>query len=214
MRPKKNRNSRLLAVNEYFAVFDGEKCDLSKSFAFDSESLFLELGCGKGDFAAALSKRHPETRMIAVEKVVDVIMMAMEKAKGQQCENLRFIHADIEKIHEIMPKNAVTALFINFCDPWPRKKNAKRRLTSPLFLEKYKTLLKKDARLYFKTDNLALFEYSLETLQNAGFTLQNVCFDLHGDEILNKNNIQTEYERTFSQKGFKINTLEAFLPNL
>ncbi len=212
MRPKKNRDKRIFAVREYFAVVDNGKLDREKTFTVNNNRLFLELGCGKGDFAVALSHRHSDANILAVEKVTDVVMMAMEKAQREGCGNLKFLNLDIEKIFEIIPEKIADAIYINFCDPWPKHKNAKRRLTGPVFLEKYKTLLKSDARVYFKTDNLDLFEYSLETFQNAGFTLRNVCFDLHGDALLNETNIQTEYERNFSQKGFKINYLEAFIP--
>lgn len=213
MRPKKNRDKRLQAADEYFAIVENGKFDYEKTFVdiHKRGKLFLELGCGKGEFAVRLSKRCADTNILAVEKVTDVILMAMEKAKREECANLRFLNSDIEKILEILPENIADAIYINFCDPWPRKKNAKRRLTSPLFLEKYKKLLKDGARIYFKTDNLNLFEYSTETFQNAGFSLSNVCFDLHGDEILNESNIQTEYEKNFSAKGFKINYLEAMI---
>ncbi|NCA68005.1 MAG: tRNA (guanosine(46)-N7)-methyltransferase TrmB, partial [Clostridia bacterium] len=126
-------------------------------------------------------------------------------------KNLKFLNFDIEKILEILPEKYADALYINFCDPWPRKKNAKRRLTSTLFLERYKKLIKDGAHIYFKTDNLNLFEYSLETFKDSGFTLSNISFDLHGDQILNESNIETEYEKNFSAKGYKINYLEASL---
>ena len=101
-------------------------------------------------------------------------------------------------------------MYLNYSEPWPKKRNAKRRLTSPIFLEKYKTVLKPGARIYFKTDNIGLFEYSLETFGECGYTLENITNDLHASP-LNAENIETEYERNFSAKGFSINYLEAFL---
>ena len=107
-------------------------------------------------------------------------------------------------------KGAFARLYLNFSDPWPKKRNAKRRLTSPLFLERYKTILAPGGRIFFKTDNRPLFDYSLETFAASGYTLENVCFDLHGSPMAAEN-IMTEYERNFSAKGFAINYLEAFL---
>ncbi len=211
MRPKKNRVPRLEAVSGYFAsVDDNGMIDIEKTFADKKERLLLELGCGKGTFAATLSKRETDANIIAVERVPDVILMAMEKASKEECANLRFASFDITDILEKVPEHSADAIYINFCDPWPRKKNAKRRLTSPLFLERYKKILKDGACIYFKTDNIGLFEYSLETFPSCGYKLKNVCFDLHSD-VLNENNIVTEYEKNFSEKGFKINYLEAFL---
>lgn len=211
MRPKKNRVPRLEAVSGYFAFADENGViDIEKSFPEKKERLLLELGCGKGTFASVLSKRETDANIIAVERVPDVILMAMEKAEREDCTNLRFANFDITEILEKLPEKCADAVYINFCDPWPRKKNAKRRLTSPLFLERYKKILKDGARIYFKTDNIGLFEYSLETFPANGFVLENVCFDLHSDK-LNENNIVTEYEKNFSEKGFKINYLEAYL---
>jgi tRNA (guanine-N7-)-methyltransferase len=213
MRPKKNREKRLLVVNKYFAAIEDGKLNAEKTFLSPCKKTLLELGCGKGSFAVQLSKNNPDANILAVEKVTDVLMMAMEKAKREECLNLKFANFDIETILSVIPEKFADAIYINFCDPWPRKKNAKRRLTSPLFLERYKKLMKDGARIYFKTDNLNLFEYSLETFIESGFTLKNVCFDLHGDDVLNEGNIQTEYEKTFSAKGFNINYLEAYLNN-
>ncbi len=212
MRPKKNRVPRLEAVNGYFASTDENgMIDISASFPEKRERLLLELGCGKGTFAVALSERETDADIIAVEKVPDVILMAMEKADKAGRDNLKFASFDIAEILEKVPGHCADAVYINFCDPWPRKKNAKRRLTSPLFLERYKKILKEGARIYFKTDNIGLFEYSLETFPACGYVTENVCFDLHSDPM-NENNIVTEYEKNFSEKGFKINYLEAFLP--
>lgn len=211
LRPKKNRQKRLSEVEEYFAVLTDGRLDTEKSFDNKSNPIYLELGCGKGEFAVRLSRKCQDVNIIAVEKVIDVVMMAMEKAKREECKNLKFLNLDIEKILEFLPEKFADRIYINFCDPWPRKKHAKRRLTYPDYLEKYKKLLKNGGCIYFKTDNFNLFEYSLGTFAFSGFVLGNVCFDLHNDEILNKENIQTEYEKTFSAKGFRINYLEAWL---
>lgn len=209
MRTKKNREARLKKVEDLFAVLDGEKIDISKSFD-KKRPLWLEIGCGKGAFATQMSARNDDVNYLAFEKVIDVMMMAMEKAVRDGCGNLRFYNGDAENILALLEGEKLERIFINFCDPWPKKRNAKRRLTSPLFLEKYKQLLDEGARIYFKTDNRDLFDYSLETFAECGYTLENVCFDLHSSPM-NEFNIETEYEKNFSEKGFTINYLEAYI---
>lgn len=209
MRSKKNRDVRLERVKDLFCTVNEDKIDIAASYD-EKLPLWVELGCGKGTFACKMSEKHPEVNYLAFEKVIDVLMMAMEKATRDGCGNLKFYSGDAENICTLLDGEKIDALFINFCDPWPKKRNAKRRLTSPLFLEKYKGILADGARIYFKTDNRPLFDYSLETFIECGYTLDNVCFDLHASP-LNENNIQTEYEQNFSEKGFSINYLEAYL---
>ncbi len=209
VRVKKNREPRLEKVSHFFVATDGEKIDIKNSYS-EERPLWIELGCGKGAFATAMSARHPEVNYLAFELVVDVILMAMEKAEKDGCGNLKFYNGDAERINELLGEKRADALFINFCDPWPKARNAKRRLTSPLFLERYKKLLKDGARIYFKTDNRPLFDYSVEQLVACGYTLDNVCYDLHNSPM-NEKNIRTEYEENFSGKGFTINYLEAYI---
>ena len=209
MRPKKNREPRLKKVENFFAAVDGETIDIDASF--DKKGpLWLEIGCGKGAFAEQMSLRHPDVNYLAVEKVIDVLLMAMEKASKSGCSNLKFCNCDVQNICVLLNGTKVDRMFINFCDPWPKKRNAKRRLTSPLFLEMYKTILKENARIFFKTDNTDLFAYSLEQFAKCGYTLENVCTDLHAS-VLNDENIETEYEKNFSEKGVKIKYLEAYI---
>lgn len=210
MRPKKNRDARLERVSYLYAVRNEDRLDLNASFENTSGDFLLEIGCGKGSFACGMSKKRPDARILAIEKVTDVMMMAMEKASREECLNIRFDNIDAMNIDEYIPAHSVDALYLNFSDPWPKKRNAKRRLTSPIFLQKYKAILKPGARIYFKTDNIGLFEYSLETFPECGYTLENVLFDLHASPMSSEN-IETEYEKNFSAKGFKINYLEAFL---
>ena len=209
MRPKKNRDKRMEKVNHLFATQNADGVvDINASFENDGE-LFLEIGCGKGAFINGLSEQFPSQRLLAVELVADVMMMAMEKADREERKNIRFINANAENIADIIPEGSVTHLYLNFSDPWPKKRNAKRRLTSPLFLERYKKILAPQGKIFFKTDNKGLFDYSLESFVANGFKVSDICFDLHSDPVFSKDNIKTEYETTFSAKGFLINRLVA-----
>ena len=209
MRPKKNRDKRMQKVEHLFVQQkENGVVDIEKSFLVDSE-LYLEIGCGKCAFIIGLSEQYPDKRLLAVELVPDVLMMAMEKAEREGTKNVCFLNANAENIADIIPEGSVSRLYLNFSDPWPKKRNAKRRLTSSLFLEKYKKILAPKGKIFFKTDNKGLFDYSLESFVANGFKVSDVCFDLHSDRIFNKDNIETEYEKNFSEKGFLINRLTA-----
>lgn len=209
MRPKKNRDKRMDAVKNWFIPQDENGIALVDSAYNNKNELFLEIGCGKGAFITGLSKQYPEKRLLAVELVPDVLMMAMEKAEREGASNVRFLHANADIISDIIPEKSVSRLYLNFSDPWPKKRNAKRRLTSPLFLERYKKILADDGKIIFKTDNKGLFDYSLESFTENGFTVSEVSFDLHSDPVFSIDNIETEYEKNFSAKGFLINRLVA-----
>lgn len=209
MRPKKNRDKRMEKVNRLLVIQNEDGIvDIESSFENKGE-LFLEIGCGKGAFINGLSEQYPDKRLLAVELVPDVLMMAMEKADREERKNICFLNANAENIADIIPQGSVSRLYLNFSDPWPKKRNAKRRLTSPLFLEKYKKILAPKGKIFFKTDNKGLFDYSLESFVENGYVVSDVCFDLHGDSVFSKDNIETEYEKNFSAKGFLINRLVA-----
>ena len=210
MRRKKHREERIENCGEYLAGnFEDFRDDFKSIFENKSGEVHIEIGCGKGAFINGLSEQYPDKRLLAVELVPDVLMMAMEKADREERTNICFLNANAENIADIIPEGSVSRLYLNFSDPWPKKRNAKRRLTSPLFLERYKKILAPQGKIFFKTDNKGLFDYSLESFVENGFVVTDVCFDLHGDSVFNKDNIQTEYEKTFSEKGFLINRLVA-----
>lgn len=171
-------------------------------------TLCLEIGCGKGDFATGYAKRDPAAAFCALERIRDVLVLAAEKAKEKETHNLVYLCEDAQNLTELFAPGEVERLFLNFSDPWPKARHAKRRLTSPLFLPIYREILAPDGVLCFKTDNAALFDYSLETLPAAGFEVSHVTRDLHNSPE-NEGNIQTEYERNFSSQGFPIHRLEA-----
>lgn len=209
-RKRKNTPDRIVSCSEYFienpVVY---KDDWGKAFD-NNNPIRLEIGCGKGDFVKGMAEKNPDVNFIAIEKATDIIVLALEKIKEAGLKNVRFINCDAEILPEIFPLEMFDTVYINFCDPWPKKRHAKRRLTSPVFLELFKKILAKNGEIHFKTDNRPLFDYSLETFPESGYTLKNVTFDLHTDE-LPYDNVKTEYERNFIAKGFKINRLEAFI---
>ena len=174
------------------------------------ETLALEIGCGKGDFATGYAAQHPEVAFCAMERVLDVLMLAAEKAKRTEVDNLLFLSKNANLLPEYFADGEVDLLFLNFSDPWPKDRHAKRRLTSPVFLELYRRILKPNGRILMKTDNVGLFDYSLETLPEAGFVVEHVTRDLHNSPYM-EGNIMTEYERNFSSQGFPIHRLEAYL---
>ena len=174
----------------------------------DFPSYRLEVGCGKGAFSVGMAEREQGVGFIALEVVKDVIIFAAEKAKAAELKNLRFVCADAGIIEKIFPSASFDVIYINFCDPWPKARHAKRRLTHRAFLEKFRALLKDGGRIEFKTDNRALFDFSIPEFEAAGFTLSCVTNDLHSSEF-DEGNVMTEYEKNFSDKGVPINRLVA-----
>jgi len=164
--------------------------------------LYVELGTGKGRFITALAARHPEINFVGIEAQLDVLYYAAQKAHEQRLSNVRLLHFDVNNILEIFSPGEVDRVFINFCDPWPKKRHAKRRLTNRWFLDKYRVILAEGGELYFKTDNERLFEASLNEFADTGLGLRNISFDLHNSGY--QDNIMTEYEAKFSALGMKI----------
>ena len=167
--------------------------------------LEVELGCGKGTFICTMAARRPEVNFIAIEKVPDVLVTAMERAEALELSNLRFFCGDAKGIEEYFAPESLDRLYINFCDPWHKRKHYKRRLTYRGFLEKYRTVLKEDGEIQFKTDNEPLFRFSVPEFEAAGFTTLSRTADLHA--LGDPENIVTEYEANFSAKGFAIHRL-------
>ena len=171
--------------------------------------LHLEIGCGKGNFACGTAAANPDINLIAMERVPDVACLALEKAesaKDTRPDNLRFLIGNAENLTEWFPSHSIDCLYLNFSDPWPKAGHAKRRLTHRLFLERYQTVLKKGGILRFKTDNVGLFDFSLEEFAAMGLEMTDLTRDLHNSP-LNEGNIMTEYERTWSEKGFPIHAV-------
>ena len=167
----------------------------------------MEIGCGTGNFAGGMAQKYPDVNFVAVERVADVCCIALEKAMSardeRECDNLRFLIGDARILAENVKPGSLDCIYLNFSDPWPKKGHAKRRLTHRGFLEIYKDLLKPDGILRLKTDNVGLFDFSLEEFEAVGATILWQTRDLHASEK-NDDNVMTEYEKNFSEKGFSI----------
>lgn len=173
----------------------------------NNNPIYIEIGCGKGDFIIENAKRYPNINFIGIEMYDTVLMYAINKLKDEKLKNLKFIRMDARLIEDVFDKE-IDLIFLNFSDPWPKNRCAKRRLTHERFLKRYDNIFKNNKTIFFKTDNTSLFEFSIESLSVYGYTLKNVSLDLHNSNY--EENIMTEYERKFSEKGNKINRLEAY----
>ena len=165
--------------------------------------LFVELGTGKGDFICQLAEKNPDKNFLGLEMEKEVVLKAARQIQEKNLSNVRLAVFDINNVEKIFADGEVDRLYINFCDPWPKKRHAKRRLTYVTFLDKYKKILKSGGEIHFKTDNRDLFDFSLEQFAEKNFEVRDVTFDLHANEPAE--NIRTEYENKFSAQGFKIN---------
>ena len=170
------------------------------------ERLYLELGCGKGSFTCASAQAEPEALFAAVERVPDAMVVAMERAVGLGLTNVRFLDEDAARLPELFAGGEADRIYINFCDPWPKKKQFKRRLTAPGFLELYGRVLKPGGEIWFKTDNRDLFDWSEEQLRTCGWALSQVTRDLHAQ---GPQGIMTDYEKKFYGEGKPICRLVA-----
>lgn len=211
MRKKKNGEARLLACAELLLGDISEPMkDPAAKISMPGAEVFLEIGAGKGGFACQMAKRHNNTAYFAMEKVSDCVVLAAEKAKAIETsplQNLRFIVDTADNITRLFEPGTVDRIFLNFSDPWSKKGYAKRRLTHRRYLAVYLNILKDGGKITFKTDNDALFDFSLEEIESMGITPDFVTRDLHNSER-NAENIRTEYECNFAALGKNINMVE------
>ena len=166
--------------------------------------IHLEIGMGKGKFITTLAERNPDINYIGIERFTTVTYKALKKQQELKLTNLILVNFDAEKINDIFEAGEVEILYLNFSDPWPKDRHAKRRLTAPGYLKKYDGFLAKDGKIYFKTDNRPLFDFTLESVKEAGWQIEGLTYDLHNSEY-NEGNIMTEYEERFSAIGTPIN---------
>ncbi len=207
MRKKKHSAERLELCKEYIYSADSV-------IAPSDRKIYLEIGAGKGRFACAMAERHADADYYAMERVGDCVVLAAERAaSGEYGElsNLKFVIDTADNLLHIFERGSVDAIFLNFSDPWSKKGYAKRRLTHRRYLALYMNLLRDGGVLRFKTDNVGLFDFSLEEISAMGLEARIVTRDLHASEW-NDGNIMTEYEENFSSQGVKINMLELVKP--
>lgn len=191
--------------NPYTIQTDGTNGDdykgLWHSAVFHNNSpIHIEIGMGKGQFITQLAKNNPHINYIGIEKYSSVLVRALDKQEELEVDNLIFLRMDAEDIVSYFAPEEVDQIYLNFSDPWPKDRHAKRRLTSVNFLTKYEAILRTDGQVQFKTDNRPLFDFSLEQLENAGWICDDVSFDLHKNGPA-PNNIMTEYEEKFYKLG-------------
>ena len=205
MRRMKNLDPRMEACGDYRIVEPASYKGKWRELMPQCKALWVEVGCGKGKFTAETAQANPDVLLIAVERCREAMVVAMEKAKNMGLKNVYYIDMDVAKIEEIFDRGEMDRLFINFPDPWPRKKNAKRRLTHRGFLDKYCRTVREGGEIHFKTDNAPLFEFSVEEFAACGLQVNNLTRDLHANGIVG---IMTGYEEKFHGLGTPINRCE------
>lgn len=194
-----------------------EECKGQWNVVFGNENpIYIEIGMGKGQFILRMAAENPKVNFIGIERYSSVLLRAVEKLdmeEYREVDNIRFICMDAQKICDVFAPDEVGRIYLNFSDPWPKARHAKRRLTSKEYLERYRKILDLNGQVEFKTDNTELFRFSLNQIRDAGWLLMQYTFDLHHNEEMNAGNIMTEYEEKFSGKGQPINKLIAMQPH-
>lgn len=202
MRLKNVPGSREVIAQSRFVIHDPERLRGKWAEEFGNGApVRVEIGMGKGRFIMDTARLHPEVNYVGIEKYSSVLLRAIQKMEEEELPNVRLIRMDAEEITEVFGPGEVDRIYLNFSDPWPKDRHAKRRLPSRQFLARYDQILKKDGLLEFKTDNRALFDFALEELEPAGWRAEAVTFDLHHDARMNEGNVMTEYEERFSAAG-------------
>ena len=209
MRLRNVRGARKAMIDSKYTVNEPEQYKGRwNEFFGNNNPIRLEIGTGKGKFLMTLATQNPDINYIGIEKYSSVLVRALEKQNELELPNVIFIRMDAEHIEEIFANGEIDRIYLNFSDPWPKDRHAKRRLTSRQFFARYNDILAADGRVEFKTDNRALFDFSVEEVKEAGWKLTAVTYDLHND-AMNEGNVMTEYEIRFSQMGTPINKLIA-----
>lgn len=210
MRRKKHGAERLQAQAHYLVTRPEEPISSPMTHFGREGEIHLEIGCGKGGFACGMAAAHPTVNFYAFEKVPDVMVVAVEQAEARKAEreadNLRFMIGDAQELTEWFAEGSLDVIYLNFSDPWHKKRHAKRRLTYRILLRVYHRLLKDGGTLRFKTDNRPLFDFTLEELEAVGMTPDFVTYDLHASPYA-EGNVMTEYETSFTAQGYPINAL-------
>lgn len=213
MRLRHIKNSHEVIAKHPLMLVNPELLDGKIAKLFVNENpLHVEFGSGYGGYLFELSRRNKDINYLAFEWNIKVVIRGLKKMEIEGADNFRYVHADVGNIDQILESNSVDRIYLNFSDPWPKDRHAKRRLTSHDFLTNYEKLLKQDGEIHFKTDNNDLFEYSVEELEKNNWTIKMITRDLHNSEYA-IGNIMTEYEKKFSEEGKNINKLIAIKLN-
>lgn len=207
VRKKKNCDARMQACDEVWVHDPESKKGKWNEIFQNNNEIHLEIGCGKGKFITEMALKNPDVNYVAMDLFPDVLVLAMEKATAAGVKNVRFIVGNAALLEEYFEFNEVKRIYLNFSDPWKKNKQAKRRLTHKNFLDVYKKVLKNGNKICFKTDNKALFEFSLNSFAEENFKMNNITLDLHNSSF--EGNVMTEYETKFSEMGMPIYRLEA-----
>lgn len=202
MRLRNITGSREVIGESRFVVHEPKECRGRWKEVFGNDHpVRAEIGMGKGRFIMDLARQNPDVNYIGIEKYSSVLLRAIQKMEEEPLDNVCFIRMDAEEITEVFAEGELDRIYLNFSDPWPKDRHARRRLPSRQFLARYDQILKKDGVIEFKTDNRPLFDFALEELEPAGWKADVVTFDLHADPVLCEGNIMTEYEERFSSVG-------------
>ena len=205
MRLKNVKGANEIIVNGIYYVDNPYQYKGIWSKVFNNNNpIYIEIGMGKGDFIIENAKRYPNINFIGIEKYDSVIVRAIQKSNELELNNLKIVRMDANKLNLVFDKE-IDTIYLNFSDPWPKDRHAKRRLTSPIFLSIYDKVFKDEKRIIMKTDNIDLFNYSIDSLINYGY---DIIFKTNNLDCLDSNNIMTEYESKFYNRGIKINKLE------
>lgn len=197
-------------ANNPYVVQHAEKYKGSWNQIFDNDHpIEIEVGMGKGKFIMELAAKNPHINYVGIERYSSVLLKALQKVADMNLSNIFFLCIDARELSDIFGDQEIHKIYLNFSDPWPKDRHAKRRLTSPEFMKVYHQILKSDGFIEFKTDNKGLFDYSLESIPKAGWKIQGYTFDLHHSDM-SEDNVMTEYETKFSAEGKPICKLIAF----
>lgn len=213
MRLKNNPKAKDIVLNSPFCVCSPEKYKSTWKSSFSNNNpIFLEIGCGKGQFLSVLSESNKSNFYIGIEQYETVLLPAIKKAETNNSDNLLFICEHAEKLSDFFAPNEIDGIYLNFSDPWPKARHAKRRLTSERFLSLYRNILTNGAFIEMKTDNIDLFKFSFENLStHSNFRIVDYTTDLYNNNEMLLNNVATEYENKFHSLGNPICKLVAIM---
>lgn len=199
--------NKIIEESKYVILNPEQEKNKWKEVFKNNNPIHIEIGMGKGDFIIGMAKKYKDINFIGIEMYDSVIVKAVQKLENEEIPNLRLIRMDANKIEDVFNKE-IDLIYLNFSDPWPKNRTAKRRLTHKNFLDKYENIFKDKKTIYQKTDNMHLFEFSIESLSEYGYKLKNISLDLANSDF--EDNVMTEYEKKFTLKGDRINRLEAY----